>query len=286
MSGVHVAPRARDVLSRLRAENEESLMAARAMWKGTLKIGKSKLNVKLYSAVQDHTIHFRLLHATDHAPVKQQMVDSDTGEPVEYKDAQKAFPVMRNRMVLIEKEELAKLEPKESRDIEVKRFVDTADIDHRWYERAYYLGPDGDATAYFALAEALEKKNKEGVARWVMRKKDYVGALRVHEGYLALIVLRYAEEVIDASALQAPGGRALDKKELAMGEQLVSALAGKFDPEQFRDEYRDRVMDLINTKARGGKVKVQKFRPKKASDDDALTNVLAASLSGMRKKSA
>ena len=260
-------------------------MAARAMWKGTLKFGRSKLNVKLYSAVQDHTIHFRLLHRTDHAPVKQQMIDSDTGDPVEYKDAQKAFPVMRNRLVVLDKEELEKLEPKDSRDIEVTRFVDPTDIDHRWYERAYYLGPDGDTNAYFALAEALEKKNKEGVARWVMRKKDYVGALRVHEGYLALIVLRYAEEVIDASALPAPAGRPLDKKEIAMGQQLVEALAGEFDPKQYRDQYRERVMDLIKTKERGGKVKVKAFRPKKTSDD-ALTNALAASLSGMRKKSA
>jgi len=261
------------------------MAVARAMWKGTLKFGKSKLNVKLYSAVKEHTIHFRLLHKTDKEPVRQQMIDSDTGEPVEYKDTQKAFPVQRNRMVVLEKEELEKLEPKDSRDIEVTRFVNPTDIDHRWYERAYYLGPDGDAAAYFALAEALEKKNKEGVARWVMRKKDYVGALRVHEGYLALIVLRYAEEVIDASALSAPEGRPLQKKEIAMGEQLVSALAGEFDPAEYRDEYRDRVMDLINTKARGGKVKVTKFRPKKTSDD-ALTNALAASLSGMRKKSA
>ncbi|MGZ4779821.1 MAG: non-homologous end joining protein Ku [Thermoanaerobaculia bacterium] len=260
-------------------------MAARAMWKGVVRIGGTKLPVKLYSAVQDHTIHFRLLHKTDEAPVKQQMVDSETGDAVDFKDAKKAFPVMRNRMVLIEKEEIEKLEPKESRDIEVKRFVDPADIDHRWFERAYYLGPDGDSGAYFALAEALKKKNKEGVARWVMRKKDYVGALREHDGYLVLIVLRYAEEVVDSSALPRPEGRPLLAKEIAMGEQLVEALAGEFDPSQFRDEYRDRVMDLIRTKERGGKVKVTTFRPKKTADD-ALTGALAASLSGLRKKSA
>ncbi len=260
-------------------------MAARAIWKGVLRFGKTKLPVKLYSAVQDHTIHFRLLHKTDNAPVKQQMVDPETGEPVDFKDARKAFPVMRNRMVLIEKEELEKLEPKESRDIEIKRFVDPADIDHRWYERAYYLGPDGDSAAYFALAAALKKKNREAVARWVMRKKDYVGALHEHEGYLALIVLRYAEEVVDASALPRPEGRPLQKKEIEMGEQLVAALAGKFDPSQFRDAYRDRVMDLIRTKERGGKVKVKTFRPKK-TDDSALAGALAASLTGLRRKSA
>ena len=105
------------------------------------------------------------------------------------------------------------------------------------------------------------------------------------DGYLVLIVLRYAEEVVDSSALPRPEGRPLLAKEIAMGEQLVEALAGEFDPSQFRDEYRDRVMDLIRTKERGGKVKVTKFRPKKTGDD-ALTGALAASLSGLRKKSA
>ena len=257
-------------------------MAARAIWKAVVVVGKTKLPVKLYSAVQEHTIHFRLLHKTDLAPVQQKMIDSETGEAVSSKDIRKASPVGRNRLVMLGDEELESIAPKDSRDIEITRFVDPSDIDHRWYERAYYLGPDGDTAQYFAAAEALRKKKKEGVARWVMRKKHYIGALREDDGYLVLISLRYAEEVVDAGALPAPGGRALQPKEIAMGEQLVVALTGTFDATQFRDEYRDRVMDLINTKAKGRKPKFETFKPTKTTDD-ALARALEASLGGRKK---
>ena len=260
-------------------------MAARAIWKGVIKIGRTTLPVKLYSAVTDRTIHFRLLHKTDKAPVAQKMVSAGSGEEVPYEETQKAYPLGRGRLVLLEDEELEKLEPEPSRDIEVTRFVNRADIEHRWYERAYYLGPDGNSAAYFALAKALENKEKEGIARWVMRKKEYVGALTAKDGYLVLIVLRHAEEVIDAEALKPPQGRALEKKEIAMAQQLVSALSARFDPTQYRDEYRARVMELIETRARGGKVQLKVFRPKK-TDENRLSNALEASLAGINKRSA
>lgn len=258
-------------------------MAGRAMWKGVVHVGTLTVPVKLYSAVTSHTVHFRLLHKTDKAPVKQQLISSDTGEPMEYADVKKAFPVTRGRLVLLEKEELEKLEPKDSRDIEVTRFVNIGDIDHRWYERAYYLGPDNSAKAYFAAVAALEKKKKEGVARWVMRDKSYVGSLRVEQGYLMLITLRHAEEIISADALKPPEGRALQPREIQMAAQLLEALHDEFDPTQFHDEYRARVMDLIETKAAGKKPKVVKFRPRTKETDD-VTDALAASLAGMKKR--
>lgn len=261
-------------------------MAARAIWKGVIRVGKTKLPVKLYSAVTDHTIRFRLLHKTDKQPVKQEMIDVEEGEPVESSKIKMAFPVSRNRLVVLDDEELEKIEPKESRDITVTRFVDPKDIDHRWFEKPYYLGPDGDSDLYFAAAEALRTKNREGVAHWVMRKKEYIGALREENGYLVLITLRNAEEVIDADALPRPDGRALEKREIAMAEQLLDALVAKWDPSKFRDQYRERVMDLIQTRARGGKVKVVRFEPRQTGDD-ALDKALKASLAGVgRRKSA
>lgn len=260
----------------------EEEVAARAIWKGVVKVGSTSLPVKLYSAVQDHTIHFRLLHRTDKQPVKQQLIDADSGEPVDYKETKKAFPIARSRLVVFDTGELEKLEPKDSRDIEITRFVNPADIDHRWYERAYYLGPDGNSTAYFAAAEALARKKKEGVAKWTMRKKEYIGALRAEDGYLMLITLRHAEEVIDVESLEPPSGRALQQKEIAMAEQLLTALEDEFDPTQWEDTYRTRVMELIEAKSKGRKPKVAAFRPRK-TDDDALGKALEASLSGMRK---
>jgi DNA end-binding protein Ku len=186
-------------------------------------------------------------------------------------------------MVILEDEELEKLEPEDSRDIEITRFVDPSEIDPRWYERAYYLGPHGNTKAYFAAAEALAKKKKEGIAKWVMRDRQYVGALHAEDGYLMLIVLRHAEEIIAADALKPPGGRPLQKREIEMAEQLLGALHGEFDPSEYRDQYRARVLDLVEQKAKGRKPKVKSFRPRKAKGDDELGNVLEASLAGVKK---
>ena len=253
------------------------------MWKGVIKAGNVQLPVKLYSGVTERTVHFRLLHKTDKQPVKQQLVSSESGEPVDYSEIRKAYPIDRGRMVVLEDEELEKLEPKDSRDIEVTRFVDPADVDPRFYDRPYYLGPDGDAKAYFALAAALAKKNREGIATWVMRDRQYVGALKEEDGYLMLITLRNADEIISADALKAPAGRPLQKKELDMAEQLLTALHGEFDPSEYRDEYRARVMELIETKAEGGKPKLKMFRPRKPKETDDLDDVLAASLAKVKR---
>lgn len=259
------------------------MASSRAIWKGVIVAGKSRLPVKLYSAVQDHTIHFRLLHRTDHAPVQQELISSATDQPVPSEDVRKAFPVSQRQLVILDGEELEKLEPKESRDVEITRFVAPEEIDHRWYERAYFLGPDGEDTkAYFAAAEALRKKKKEGVARWVMRGKEYVGALRYEDGYLMLITLRHADEIIDAAALPRPEGRALDPREIRMAEQLIAGLEERFDPSSLHDDYTARVMELIESKAHGRKPKVTKFRPKK-TDEDTLGKALEASLRGLRK---
>jgi DNA end-binding protein Ku len=259
-------------------------MAARAIWKGVIRIGTLSVPVKLYSAVTEKTVRFRLLHKTDHQPVKQKLISADSGDPLEYAQVRKAYPVSRGRLVMLEKEDLEALEPEDSRDIEITRFVKPAEIDHRWYERPYYLGPDGNTKAYFAAAAALERKEKSGLARWVMRDKEYVGVLLNEDGYLMLITLRRADEIIDADALKAPEGRALQARELQMAEQLLAALQGPFDPSQFRDEYRDRVMELVKTKAAEKKPKVVAFRPRKVKDDK-IADALEASLAGMKRKS-
>jgi DNA end-binding protein Ku len=273
-----------DGSSKNAGKEEERTVAARAIWKGIVKIGSAELPVKLYSAVEDRSVHFRLLHGKDLSPIKQQMVDPDSGDPVEKEEIRKAYPLGRTAAVILEKEDLEKIEPAPSRDIEITRFVDPAEIDHRWYERAYYLGPDGASPTYFALAEALENQGKEGVARWTMRGKRYIGSLRSEKGYLVLITLRHAEEVIDAEALPAPEGRKLDDREIAMGSQLVAALSDRFDPAAYHDEYRERVLELVATKAAGKKPKVAKFTPKPA--EESLEKALAASLQGVGKRRA
>src|SRR5215213_1206076 len=186
-------------------------------------------------------------------------------------------------MVIVEREELEKTEPKESRDIDITRFLAPEKITHHWFERPYCLGPDGDSKKYFALVEALRKHNKEGFARWVMRKKEYAGALRVEGDHLMLITLRHNAEVIPASQLQPPGGREPDKRELEMAHKLVESMEGELDMSQFKDEYRERVLELVEAKAKGKVIRFPRERTK-PTKDDSLEAVLRKSLEGSRHR--
>lgn len=255
---------------------------ARAIWKGVLRFGSAEVPVKLYSAVQDRSVHFRLLHEKTSTPVKQRMVDPRTGKEVPYDEVRRGYEVEEGVFVLLDEEELGELEPEKSRDIEVTRFLEPELINHQWYDRPYHLGPDGDDASYFALVKALGKKGREGVARWTMRNKEYLGALRSEDGHLMLITLRHAEEVIPASALEPPGGRKPEPRELKMAEQLIDALAAEFDPTEWRDEYRDRVLELIEARAEGKTVQFRQPAKKRAAGDLAAS--LEASIAAARER--
>lgn len=256
-------------------------MAARAIWKGILKVGDSDLPIKLYSAVQDRTVHFHILEKQAHTRVKQRLVESETGKEVETADIQRAYEVQPGVFVPVPKETLQSFEPPASRDIQFNCFVPPEAIHHVWYERPYYLGPDGDAEGYFALAAALAQRKREGICHWAMRKKNYLGALRAQDGYLALFTLRYVEEVIAAKDLPKPQGPALDKRELDMARQLITMLEGEFHAEEFHDEYRRRVEEFLEAKAAGKKPKLQTIRPKQ--EPDSLLSALKASLDAGKK---
>ena len=255
-------------------------MAARAIWKGVLNVGSERVPVKLYSAVQDRAVHFRLLEERTGTPVHQRLVDPRTNDVVSYQDVQRGFAVEQG-FVLLRKDELDALAPEPSRDIAVSHFVANERLGAEWYVRPYYLGPDGDEEAYFALAEALRESGKEGIAHWTMRNHEYTGVLREQDGYLALVTLRHADEVIARNELPRPEGRAHTEKELKMAEQLISAYEDAFDPAQYKDEYRERVLTYVEAKAQGKKPKLKRVVEKRSEGD--LSDALAKSLAGLRK---
>lgn len=257
-------------------------MAARAIWKGELKISGTKIPVKLYSAVVDRTVHFHILDDKHLMRVKQHMVNPDSGDEVTNEEIQKGYEVEPGKFVIITDEDLESLEPKPSREIEITEFVPPEAISQQWYERPYYLAPDGDQKAYFALVEALENREREGIARWVMRNKAYVGALRAEEDHLWLVTLRNAEEVISARDLPKPAGRAPTQKELNMAKQLVGLLEGEFNPADYKDEYRERVMKFIEQKAKGKAPRLHAVKSKRKAA--SLDSVLQKSLQSLRKE--
>jgi len=256
-------------------------MAARAIWKAQLRFGEVEVPVKLYSAVQDRTVHFHLLDAKRHEPVKQHMVDPESGDVVPPDEIRRAFATDDGELVILSDTELDEVVPEASRDIEITRFVPPGEVTHPWYDRPYYLGPDDDEAGYFALVEALRKTGQEGVARWTMRNKEYAGALRVEGDYLMLITLRHAGEVIPASALEPPHGRELADREVAMARQLVQAMEDELDMAAYHDEYRERVLELVQAKAAGKVVKFPKAPRKQA--ERSLADVLEASLAQAEK---
>lgn len=259
-------------------------MAPRALWKGVLRAGGERVPVKLYSAVDSQApLRFRLLHEPDLAPLNRRLVDPDSDEVVAYDETRRAWEAEDGRLVVLDEGELESLEPEASRDIEVRRFLPAGSIPAAWYDRPYYLGPDGDAGPWAALARALSETEREGVVRWAMRKKAYVGALRLERGVPMLVTLRYAGEVVPAGALAPPGGRALDDREIAMAEQLVGMLAGPFEPEAFPEAWRARVLELIAAKAEGKTVRLAEYRPR-APEAGSLTESLEASLKALEER--
>jgi DNA end-binding protein Ku len=256
-------------------------VTARAMWKGVICFGRVRVPVKLYAAVADRSVHFRLLHKKDRVPVRQAMVTTDNDDIVPWSETRRAFVTEDRDWVVLDDEDLEAAAPPESRDIEIIRFLPPRVIDHRWYLRPYYLGPDGADKAWAAFAAALSRSGREGLAHWTMRKKEYIGALRMHAGYPVLVSLRHAGEVVAAEELKAPGGRALDTRELDMAKQLIGMLEAPFDPAEFPNEHRARILELIETKRRGGRAKVIPFkRPEPTAD---LSKALEASLKRERK---
>ena len=257
-------------------------MATRSIWNGTIRCGKLALKVKLHSAVEDRTVRFHLLHDQDKQRVRQRLVHPDTGEEISQDEVRRGFQIEPGVFVVLEENELAELEPQSSKDIEISRFVPFEARNFPWYERPYYVAPDGDNDDYFALAASLAKSGREGIAHWVMRNRSYVGSLRPSDGHLMLIAMRHAGEVVDVSKLEAPDGPALTAKELAMAEQLVSMLEEKFDPAAFRDEYRERLEKLIEAKSHRKVYRFEKPAPKRRTED--LERALAASLSRIKKE--
>jgi DNA end-binding protein Ku len=249
----------------------------RAMWKGDIELGEARLAVKLYAAVEDTEIHFHLLHAHDHARVEQHYVDPESGEIVPSDEIRKGFALEPGVFALLEQAEIEALHPKAEHKFELVGFVPDDSIAPAWFERPYYVGPDGDEAEYAALAQVLRDEAVQAVLHWSMRGRHYTGALRASGPQLVLISLRTRDEVLAAPKLDAPKSRAPTTQELALAEQLVKSLDGEFHPDEWKSEHSERVLDMIDKKAKGKRLRLVKPAPRKA-ETGSLERALSASL--------
>jgi DNA end-binding protein Ku len=259
---------------------------ARAIWSGSISFGLLNVPVRLYSAVSKQTVRFRELREGDGSRVKHKRVAESDGKEVPYEKIVKGYEYAPDQYVVLSRDELSELEPQRSRAIEIQDFVDLDEIDPIYFEQPYYLGPDkGAERAYALLVQAMKDARKVAVARFVLRNKEHLAAIRPMGDVLTLTTMRFHDEVsspqdLDGEVFEEAKPKKPEKRELEMATQLIESLTSDFDPDKYRDEYREELLDLLERKAEGKEVvsaPTEEPKPTKAPDlMAALEESLAA----------
>jgi DNA end-binding protein Ku len=261
---------------------------ARAIWSGSISFGLLNVPVRLYSAVSKQTVRFRELREGDGSRVKHKRVAESDGKEVPYEKIVKGYEYAPDQYVVLSRDELSELEPQRSRAIEIQDFVDLDDIDPIYFEQPYYLGPDkGAERAYSLLVQAMKDARKVAIARFVLRNKEHLAAIRPMDDVLTLTTMRFHDEVsspqeVDGEVFEEAKPKKPEKRELDMAKQLIESLTSDFDPDKYRDEYREELLDLLERKAEGKEVvsaPTEEPKPTKAPD---LMAALEESLAAVR----
>ena len=255
------------------------------MWSGAISFGLVNVPVKLYSAVSRKTVRFHQLNEETGHRIQQKRVDSGTGEEVPYDQIVKGFELTKDRYVVVTPDELDSIAPEKSRTIDIEDFVDQEEIDPIYYDHPYYLAPDkGAEKAYRLLLDAMAEAGKVAIARVVLRSKENLVAIRPAGDVLAMETMIFHDEVVPADELDdMPEGKPAktSERELKMAQQLIASLSSDFEPTKYRDEYRDKVLDLIERKAEGEEIAIQPEAPEPTKVPDLMA-ALEASLAAVK----
>src|SRR5919106_2614877 len=264
----------------------------RAIWSGSISFGLLNVPVKLYSAVSKQNVRFKELREGDGARIRHKRVAETDGKEVPYEKIVKGYEYAPDQYVVLSRDELTELEPQRSRAIEIQDFVDLDDIDPIYFEQPYYLGPDkGAEKAYALLVEAMKQARKVAVARFVLRNKEHLAAIRPMDDVLTMATMRFHDEVtspgdLDSDVFEEAKPKKPEKRELDMAKQLIDSLSTDFEAGKYRDEYREELLDLLERKAEGKEVvsaPSEEPEPTKAPD---LMAALEESLSAVRGEEA
>ena len=255
------------------------------MWSGAISFGLVNVPVKLYSAVSRKTVRFNQLNAETGNRIQQKRVDPETGEEVGYDQIVKGYELTKDRYVVITPDELDALDPAKTRTVDIEDFVDLEEIDPVYYDHPYYLVPDkGASKAYALLLGAMKEANKVAIARVVLRSKEQLVAIRPSGDVLMMETMIFADEVVQPDSIDdLPDANELNvsDRELKMAQQLIDSLTSEFEPAKYKDEYREKVLELIERKASGQEIAVQPEAPKPAKVPDLMA-ALEASLAAVK----
>lgn len=262
----------------------------RSIWTGAISFGLVTVPVKLYSAVQRKNVRFHQLDSENGVRIAQKRVNPATGEEVPYDRLVKGYEISPERYVIVDPAELDALEPVKTRTIDIEDFVDLSEIDPVFYDHPYYLAPAaGGAKPYRLLLDAMAETGKVAIANVVIRSKQHLVAVRPQGDVLGMATMLYPDEIVDPERIdEIPDAEevATTDKELQIAKQLVESLAGPFEPDKYRDTYREEVLALIDRKAAGEEIAIQPVAEEEPAAVPDLMAALQASLDQVRGEKA
>ncbi len=257
----------------------------RSIWTGAIGFGLVNIPVKMYSATESSSLNLDMLDKKDHAHIKYQRINENSGKEVPWGNIVKGYKLKKDYILLDEKD-FETASAKKTKTIEISDFVKEAEISSIYYETPYYLEPDKSGIRpYKLLLEALKKTKKVGVSTFVMRNKEALAILRPDGNVIVLNKIRFQQEIRDPKELSLPSNTEVKPAEMKMAVTLIDQLTGKFDISKYKDTYNDELLKLIKAKASGKKIKVPQMKVVHSKTKD-LMDQLKASLDVKRKKSA
>ncbi|KAB7762482.1 Ku protein [Xanthomonas maliensis] len=251
---------------------------ARPIWSGTLSFGLLNVPVSLMSGERKVDLHFRMLDSRDKKPIRFERVNADTGEEVPWKEIIKAFEYDKGSYVVVEEQDIRQAAPESHETVEVETFVDAADIDPRYFEKPYILVPGKKAEkGYVLLRETLRDTGKVGIAKVVIRTREYLAAVMPQGDALVLLLLRYQQELVDPQDYKLPAGAVgeyrISAKEQQMAKQLIESMSGTWNPQDYHDEFRSKLEQILRKRVQA-KTGTTEVDDEPAQHEDASTNVV------------
>ena len=264
---------------------------ARAIWKGSISFGLVNIPIALYTATRKEDLKFRLLRKTDLSPVNYKRVAERDGKEVPWDDIVKGYEYEKGKYVVLKEEDFQRVDLEATQTVDIQDFVDLDEIDPIYFYKPYYLEPQkGGDKAYALLRDSLHQQKKVGIAKVVIKTRQYLAGVKPEDGALVLELMHFADEIVDTNKLHIPKKAEVGKRELHMATALMESMSAKWDPEKYKDEYRQALMEVIEEKVEAGGKEIE-AKPKKAPKPTKvidLVKVLQQSLqqTGSKKKAA
>lgn len=253
-------------------------MAARPIWSGTITFGLLNIPVQLMPGERQNDLHFRMLDSRNNARIRYERINEETGEEVPWKEIVKAFEYDKGNYVVLDKEDFAKAAPESTESVDIEAFVDAGDVGPEYFEKPYYLVPAKKAEkGYVLLRETLKRVKTAGLARVVIRTREYLALVMPRDNALLLMLLRYPQEIVPEEEYVFPDKKIsayrVNQKELEMAEALVKSMVGKWKPDEYHDDFRERLTKVIEARIKAKGV-VRAPTEEAAMPKNASTNVV------------